>query len=239
MKTNVLLVTARIAEPRQRLIKVLERLTELSADEAVAALAQTLAEVRLHNDAARLVLECLLELPYHEDRIGYARMSELYQVAHEQGLEEVLRLLRPGGVARRPVKDGAPDNATMDSPLGTRKMLARRTDRLTIDRMLRDKHPAVLRVLLDNPRLIERDVVAIVAQKPNHPDVFAEVMRHPRWIKRYDVQKALVFNPFFPFNRSVPLLEFLTTPDLKELVRTPQIAAALRELAQRCLQKRS
>lgn len=238
MERNPLLITARIVEPEQRLHRVLTLLCELTPEEGAQALNSTLSQVRQRDDAARLVLECLLDLPEHENKLGSWRLQELYQAAHELGFDEVQRLLRRGRAARKPARDGAPDNAFVEQPLGTRKTLARSHDRLVLDRIMRDRHPAVVRILLDNPRIVERDVVMMAAQQPNHPDVLIEIVRHPRWVQRYQVQKALVFNPYLPVNRGLPLLEFLTAPDLRELSTTPTVAPELRVYAARHQQAR-
>ena len=65
----------------------------------------------------------------------------------------------------RPRED-CPDpqnNPAMDRSAGERTALARRRDRLTLDRLTRDRDPRVIAVLLDNPVLLERDVVRIAA----------------------------------------------------------------------------
>jgi hypothetical protein len=113
--------------------------------------------------------------------------------------------------------------------LGERKSLARRRDRELLNRALRDPHPDVVRILLDNPALTEVDVVRLCAQRPVAPEVLMHVFRHPRWIVRYRVRAALAFNPFTPDSITVQLLPHLTPSDLKAVMRSSELSERVRE----------
>ena len=63
--------------------------------------------------------------------------------------------------------------------LGERKSLARTHDRSLIQRVVRDPHPDVIRILLDNPSLTEPDVVRICASRPCDPQVLQTVYETP------------------------------------------------------------
>jgi hypothetical protein len=112
--------------------------------------------------------------------------------------------------------------------LGERKSLARRRDRELLNRALRDPHPDVVRILLDNPALTEIDVVRVCAQRPVAPEVLLHVFRHPRWIVRYRVRAALAFNPFTPESITVQLLPHLTPSDLKAVMRSSELSERVR-----------
>jgi hypothetical protein len=112
--------------------------------------------------------------------------------------------------------------------LGERKSLARRRDRELLNRALRDPHPDVVRILLDNPALTEMDVVRVCAQRPVAPEVLMHVFRHPRWIVRYRVRAALAFNPFTPESITVQLLPHLTPSDLKAVMRSSELSERVR-----------
>jgi hypothetical protein len=113
--------------------------------------------------------------------------------------------------------------------LGERKSLARRRDRELLTRALRDPHPDVVRILLDNPALTEMDVVRLCAQRPIAPEALLHVFRHARWIVRYRVRATLAFNPYTPDSITVQLLPHLTPSDLKAVARSSELSERVRE----------
>jgi hypothetical protein len=113
--------------------------------------------------------------------------------------------------------------------LGERKTLARRRDRQLLARVLRDPHPDVIRILLDNPALTEVDVVRLCARRPVPPEVLGQVFRHPRWILRYGVRRALVLNPHTPDALSLQLLPHLTPSDLALVARSADLSTRVRD----------
>ncbi len=167
----------------------------------------------------------LQELPY--DRLG-----ELYEAAVESGNDRLARRF----LNDRP-RDDTPDpenNPAMDRSAGERTALARSRDRLTLDRLIRDRDPRVIQVLLDNPVLLERDVVRIAAMRPTPPEVLQLVAGHPRWSARYRVRKALAFNPYTSARLARQLLPTLLRQDLVEMsgshVLTPDLRVEVKAL---------
>ncbi len=117
--------------------------------------------------------------------------------------------------------------------LGERKSLARRRDRDLLARVLRDPHPDVIRILLGNPALTEADVIRLCAQRPVAPEVLREVFRHPRWIVRYAVRRAIVRNPFSPLDLALQLAAHLNAQDARQVVESPELAVPLRQACER------
>lgn len=113
--------------------------------------------------------------------------------------------------------------------LGERKALARTHDRALLARVLRDPSPDVIRILLDNPAVVEADVVRLCARRPARPQVLAEVFQHQRWVLRYRVRLALALNPFTPEEIALQLLPHLTPGDLREVRASSQISRRVRE----------
>jgi hypothetical protein len=113
--------------------------------------------------------------------------------------------------------------------LGERKTLARRRDRHLLARALRDPHPEVIRILLDNPALTEADVVRLCAQRPAAADVLTQVFRHPRWIVRYRVQRVLALNPYTPDTVTLQLLPHLTSVDLSLVAHSADLSERVRD----------
>jgi hypothetical protein len=101
--------------------------------------------------------------------------------------------------------------------------------------LLRDPHPDVVRILLDNPHLVEDDVVHVAAARPGAPPSLALIAEHARWSARYAVRRALVLNPATPMHLAVRLATTLRPADLRELARDPMVAPALRMQAAQIL----
>jgi hypothetical protein len=113
--------------------------------------------------------------------------------------------------------------------LGERKSLARTHDRTLLARVLRDPHPDVIKILLDNPAVVEADVVRLCARRPSPPQVLSEVFLHQRWVLRYRVRLALALNPFTPEEITLQILPHLSAADLREVRTSSQISARVRE----------
>jgi hypothetical protein len=112
--------------------------------------------------------------------------------------------------------------------LGERKSIARSRDKALLDRVLRDPHPDVIRILLDNPAIVEDDVVRLAALRPVPPEVLVQVFRHTRWIIRYRVRHALARNPHTPEDVAVQLVPHLTPSDRRELAHVSHASERLR-----------
>jgi hypothetical protein len=122
--------------------------------------------------------------------------------------------------------------------LGERKALARRPTRKAMEKLLADPHPAVIRTLLANPKVVEDDVVRLAARRPNDPAVLAEVGASPRWAHRVKVRMAMVLNPDTPPSLAIPLLALLVRGELKLVAEATGLSPALRAAAHDLLARR-
>lgn len=113
--------------------------------------------------------------------------------------------------------------------LGERRALARQPSRATLDKLMRDPHPMVTRIVLGNPRITEDDVVRMAAYRPAVPRVAGEVAM--AWSRSTRVRLSLVLNPTVPPAIAVPLLFLLTRPELGQVVRAADLAAVTRATA--------
>ncbi len=119
--------------------------------------------------------------------------------------------------------------------LGERKALARRNDRDTIARVLRDPHPDVIRIVLGNPGLTETHVIRLVSRRPASREVQREVFNSARWVVRYPVKVALLLNPYTPLDVGLQLAPLLTQPDLKRAGAAQDLREDLREVCKRLI----
>ncbi|HEY8369415.1 MAG TPA: hypothetical protein VIM86_08900 [Thermodesulfobacteriota bacterium] len=155
------------------------------------------------------------------EALGQERMAAVVDAARETGRGDLLRLLT-SRTARRTYDgphDGGSTSGPASLPLGWRTQLGRTGSRDTLDRLLYDQQPRVIENLLRNPRCTEREVVRIAAHRPTSASVLAVVFRHPKWIQRYRVRRALAFNPYAAPSQSIGLLPSLLTQDLELIAR--------------------
>jgi len=184
----------------------------------LAVLARMLEGSREGRDVHRVVLcEVALDGRLLTD-LPYDRITDLYEIARQVGLPTVAGLfLGERHRANPTAAEAQHENEHLDRPSGVRRSLARGRDRFLLDRVVHDRDPGVIRTLLDNPRLVERDVVRVAAMRPTRPEILRAVADHPRWSARYGVRMALVCNPYTPVPIAVRLTSTLLLQDLRDL----------------------
>ncbi len=231
---------ALLPELPQRERKVAERLQELPVRAAVELLHDLVRLAEASDDDARVAMLACVGLNRYQKQVGYERLADLYCVADELGYEDVKRLVATSEVSRRAAAKDKVENEHLagEKTLGERKSLARTRDRDLLDRMMFDRNPEVIRVVLENARLTERDAVKLAAMRPTTPAVLDEVLRSPRWSPRYRVKKALVFNPYLPTHTAISLLPYLQSRDLREVAGSLELSEKVREAAREMLTRR-
>lgn len=166
------------------------------------------------------------------ETLVYEDVRSLYAGASVAGLRALQIVLLAGDEPHAAVDDSAfpPDDLLGSMTLGERKALARRPDPATIDRLIFDADPSVVRILLDNPRATEALVLRLAARRPNRGASLAEVGRARRWLLRPAVRRALVLNPFTPPRLGAVLLPLLAARDRRAVGRDRSLHPLLREL---------
>jgi hypothetical protein len=223
---------AALKDPAMRIAYVRHELAQLDPGELCDLLA-----VAAHRADTRQKphVELLLAMAVALDDDESARQRrEAVAVAAERGQSEVVELLSHGIQREDASAARVPDFGTgRPLTLGERKALARKNDRELIARVLRDPHPDVIRILLGNPALVERDVVRLCARRPVSADVIREVFRSPRWMVRYEVRRAIVLNPYSPLSISMRLSRLLTRQDAHRVAESGELHADLRAACRR------
>lgn len=169
--------------------------------------------------------------------VGYERVGQLYSEARAAGAVELTELFLS------PAPERAPDIEPMGLlqrrgrvlTVGERMQAARNTTRTEMDRLLRDHEPRVIRNLLWNPRLVERDVVLLAARRPTSGSIQREIFASAKWICRLGVRRALLRNPYTPTDLSFRLLGLVPRPDVVEVAAALDLPQPLREAAARRL----
>jgi hypothetical protein len=115
--------------------------------------------------------------------------------------------------------------------LGERKATARTHNREQLMLLLRDPHPMVVAILLDNPHVTEADIVKIAATRPAVPESLVKIATHAKWSVRHAVKRALVLNPSMPLADAIRIATTLRATDLAELAADPSLHETLRSHA--------
>jgi len=224
-----------LPEPAMRQRVLVEYLQQVDLTEAVQVIHAIYTKGRQGGppyDIALLTIAATLS----SDVLGYETESRLYLAAKEAGRTEVSRLMLSS-------QEGARDEARVDEDLeltlGHRKWMARSRDRDVLLRLMRFPEADVIRNLLENPRIIERDVVLLAARRPAKVEVQQTIFASRKWIARYAVKRALVLNPYTPTDLGLRLVSLLKQQDLRLLQTSPSVPAPLREAAAQLLERHS
>lgn len=168
-------------------------------------------------------------------------IQQLQRQSFEQHLLSLRRLLRNYASASSSPepKPLVPDyGAGRELTLGERRALARRPQRSAMDKLLRDPHPLVLQVLLENPRLTESDVLRLASARPLRPTVVTELARQPHWLLRPRVRMALLHNPGTQAAVALPLLGLCKRDELQQILENTTLHTVLRASAAELLERR-
>jgi hypothetical protein len=229
---------AHVDEISIRVGLICERLESLPDEQAVQLIDEAHRSASLGaTDAQSLFLAMGWAL--FEPRLAPRRLV-LGATARRANLHHVADFVTPAPGAALDDKRRIPDfGRGRPLTLGERKSLARTHDRSLIKRVVRDPHPDVIRILLDNPSLTEEDVVRVCAARPNDPNVLQTVYRHRRWIVRYRPRNAIVRNPDTPLDTALLLAPLLRKSELQEAAASSELAPALRLSCRAILQSRA
>src|SRR4051794_15239401 len=176
-----------IREPRMRVLALVEALVAGDPDTWVDALAAAIA--RAGDDADALAAVEAITHAVADPALPYAARATLYRAAVDHGHAALARLFLTASPSVVPPeqleRQLAPERPLKPTgrplTLGERKALARTHRREDLLLLIRDPHPAVIAILLDNPHLTESDVVRIAAIRPAVPESLARIASHPRW----------------------------------------------------------
>jgi uncharacterized protein (UPF0147 family) len=231
-------------------MRVLALVSALGAGEAetwVEALAAILTRAHVVDDAgATETLECITHAAA-DPAMPYATRQRLYEAALARQLPAIARLFLAASphadLPRALEKQLGPERPLRpaDRPLtlGERKALARTHLREKLTLLLRDPHPQVVAILLDNPHVTETDVIKIAAARPAVPESLAKVAAHPRWSVRHAIKRALVLNPATPLADAIRIATTLRAPELAEIAGDHSLPEPLRRHAAEILSKLS
>lgn len=115
--------------------------------------------------------------------------------------------------------------------LGEKIALARRAHRALFPPLTASGDEQILGALLDNPRLVENDILVIL-NTVEVPVVFlAEIARHRRWGSYRGARRAIVELDSTPLPLALSLLVQMSASDLRHVVRGKNVPKQVRDAA--------
>src|SRR5262245_40939365 len=82
--------------------------------------------------------------------------------------------------------------------VGEKVSIARSASPHVLQALRHDPTPRVIAALLDNPRLVEGDLLPLASAETARAPVLTEILRHRKWGNRYPVRLAVLRNPHAP-----------------------------------------
>jgi hypothetical protein len=105
--------------------------------------------------------------------------------------------------------------------------------------LLRDNSPQVLMGLLANPRIEDKEVLALAKSSAASSGVLQRIAKDRRWSANYEIRLSLVKNPQTPTPLALRMLDTLREKDLRVLAKGSTVREAIRGAALRKVIKRT
>lgn len=191
---------------------------ELLSERPVGLLAELLATLGrfAQDERARMVYMGVVRLALAPQAVPQAVKEEVYSALARRGEGALVRYLLPISAARSGSGgEEVHDPVLEDMPLGMRKWKARSYDRDLLLRLSRDEDPSVIAILLNNPQVVEENVVRWASRRPCSAAVLLLVARHRKWSLRPKVQETLARNPYTPTHVAAAFMPLFTRKLLK------------------------
>jgi hypothetical protein len=228
-----------LPEREMRRAIIVEFVAALTPEELVACLYIVDSKAAQGSSKSRELLQEMALEPSAVSELPYDTIQKSYRIARKCELKSVQGMFfgdNPKG--SRTIDEVFSSNEYYDVSLGIRKQASRTTDRNVLDRLIHDRNWRVIALVLDNPRVVERDVVSIAARRPTQPKILEVISKHNKWSGRYRIRKSLVCNPYTPYPLARQLLGTLLQHDIKSLISMGAMPKRLREEAREILNSR-
>ncbi|MEJ2368828.1 MAG: hypothetical protein P8Z49_10905 [Acidobacteriota bacterium] len=114
--------------------------------------------------------------------------------------------------------------------VGEKITLARQAGGQILKRLRHEKDPRVVSGLLENPRIVEDDVLFIVNQARTPAPILESIARDAKWATRREVQVSLLRNGNTPLSAVIGFVRRLPAPQARMLADDPKVPVAVRRM---------
>jgi hypothetical protein len=206
-------------EKRMLSARLKEFFDEISDFEAVENIDLIIDKAYKGNPVFQKLLLILGDSLEREKCFGRERCVTIRDIAREFEYIKVLWLFTDDAKMPSLVEEEAPSFPELDEfSLGHKKFYARQFDKRLLEKLSYDRNPEVIRELLNNALLTEREIVKIAARRNISPEILKEIYRHEKWISRYSIKTALLWNPHTPVSISIAIIPHLLIQDIKPIL---------------------
>lgn len=236
---HILLRLKALREPRMRVLALVQAFEAGDPGTWVEALEAIVTRSHVMDDPDAVEALQAATLAAADAGLSYETRKNLYVAATERGMTAIARLFlsaSPTVVPDAQLKKAlAPERPLQPRgrplTLGERKALARthRRDKLLL--LIRDPHPDVVAILLENPHVTEGEILKIASARSAVPEALAKLAAHPRWSVQHAVKRALVQNPMTPLADAIRIMTTLKGAELAEFAQDPALPELLRQHA--------
>lgn len=122
--------------------------------------------------------------------------------------------------------------------VGERLKLALRGNRDSRTLLLRDANRLVQRLVLQNPRITDEEIIALAKNRNIDSELLDGISRRKEWVSNYQVRLALTTNPKTPLAMAVRFVPTLLPRDLRLLAKSKNVPAAINGMAKRLVIER-
>lgn len=120
-----------------------------------------------------------------------------------------------------------------DMTVGERIKLALRGNREARTLLLRDSNRLIQRLVLENPRIGEDEIIALARNRTIDDGILRIIAAKREWMENYQVRLALVTNPKTPVVTALRLLGGLQERDVRALAKSKNVSGTIASRAKR------
>jgi hypothetical protein len=144
----------------------------------------------------------------------------------------------------------APESATAETPteamvvrirrmtVGERIKLALRGNKEARIVLLRESNKVIVRLVLENPRITEEEVVTITHNRTAEEDTLRLIADRRDWTQVYQIRSGLVTNPRTPVAIALRFLPTLDDRDIRRIAKSKNVPDAVSGAARRAVAAR-
>jgi hypothetical protein len=226
-----------IREIGMRQSVIAEKLSAHPAKPTIVALQSLVSRGGRGNFDVSATLAALVASLEPPSQVDYETRATLYTAANELAATEIGYILLEVELADDDAED-VPRAILPNGPvmtLGARKSAARTRDRELISNLINDPNLQVVEVVLDNPNLVESDVLIMASKRPAQEAALRLIANHKRWSQPRRIRLAVALNPNAPLPLACRLCLDLRDSDLRQIKENAGSAPLLRGHADRLL----
>jgi hypothetical protein len=130
---------------------------------------------------------------------------------------------KPPGAKPPPAPDKALWAQIRDMSMAERIKLALKGNKEARTLLLRDTNPQIQRLVLQNPRITEEEILMVAKDRNTDEDILATLADSRDWTKIYALRVALVENARTPVAKALRLLATLGEKELSRLAKSKSV----------------